>query len=110
MNKKLSEIICHDNFNILCRVNALMQDIIYLKNENRSISQRTNNLRKKHIDYIRTIIENKGNKAILREYDKKIDSNVNLELLLSKLQKHNSNIIKKHRAKIQELRKGLVCT
>ena len=31
MNKHSSEIICHDNFNILCRVNDIMQEIIHLK-------------------------------------------------------------------------------
>ena len=37
MNKQLSEIICHDNFNILCRINGVMRDIIRLKSENRSM-------------------------------------------------------------------------
>ena len=46
MNKQLSEIICHDNFNIICRINDVMRDIICLKNENRSIGQRINHLNK----------------------------------------------------------------
>ena len=37
MNKQLSEIICHDNFNIMCSVNGVMRDIIRLKSENRSM-------------------------------------------------------------------------
>ena len=108
MNKQLSEIIYHDNFNILCRVNAKMRDIIHLKNENRSIGQRINYLHKKRYEYIKVIKNNKGNKNILREYDKKIDSNINLQVLLAKLQKHNSKLILKHRSKIQQLRKELV--
>ena len=46
MNNESSEVICHDNFNILCRVNAIMRDIICLKNENRSIRQRIKHLNK----------------------------------------------------------------
>ena len=105
MIKELSEITCHDNFNILSRINAIMQDIIHLKSKNRSISQRINNLHKKHYEYIKVIKNNKGNKNILREYDKKIDSNINLQVLLAKLQKKNSKLVIKHRNKIQELRK-----
>ena len=108
MNKQLSEIICHDNFNILCRVNVIMQDIIHLKNENKSIGQRIKYLRQKRIEYIKVITSNKGNKNILREYDKKIDPNVNLVILLAKLQKSNSKLILKYRNKIQQLRKELV--
>lgn len=108
MNNHSSEITCHDNFNILCRVNAIMRDIIRLKSENRSIGQRINYLHKKRYEYIKVIKNNKGNKNILREYDKKIDSNINLQVLLTKLQKSNSKLIIKHRNKIQELRKELV--
>lgn len=108
MNNQLSEIICHDNFNILRMINAIMRDIIRLKSENRSVGQRINNLHKKRSEYIKVIKNNKGNKDILREYDKKIDSNTNLQVLLTKLQKHNSKLILKHRSKIQELRKELV--
>lgn len=108
MNNQSSEIICNDNFNILRRVYAIMQDIIHLKNENRSIGQRINNLHQKRYEYIKVIKNNEGNKNILREYDKKIDSNINLQVLLAKLQKHNSKLILKHRGKIQQLRKGLV--
>ena len=107
MNKLLSDITVN-TFNILCRINAIMQDIIDLKNENKSIGQRINYLRQKRIEYIKVITSNKGNKNILREYDKKIDSNINLEVLLTKLQRHNSKLILKHRSKIQQLRKELV--
>ena len=107
MNKQLSEITVN-TFNILRRVNAIMQDIIDLKNENRSIHQRINYLRQKRIEYIKVVTSNKGNKNILREYDKKIDSNINLEILLTKLQRHNSKLILKHRNEIQQLRKELV--
>ena len=107
MNNLLSDITVN-TFNILCRMNDVMQDIICLKNENRSIGQRINHLRWKRIEYIKVIKNNKGNKNLLREYDKKIDSNVNLDILLTKLQKHNSKLILKHRSKIQQLRKELV--
>ena len=109
MNKKLlSKFIKADNFYILCKVNANMRDIIRLKNENRSISQRINHLHKKRSEYIRVIKNNKGNKNILREYNKKSDSSINLEILLIKLQKSNSKLILRHRNKIQQLRKELV--
>ena len=107
MIKELSEITCHDNFNILRMINAKMQEIIRLKSENRSIGQRINYLHKKRYEYIKVIKNNKGNKNILREYDKKIDSNINLEVLLVKLQKQNSKLVLKHRSKIQQLRKEL---
>ena len=105
MNKHSSEIICHDNFNILRSVNGVMQEIIRLKSENRSIRQRIKHLHKKRSEYIKVIKSNKGNKNILREYDKKADSNINLEILLTKLQKSNSKLILRHRSKIQQLRK-----
>ena len=108
MNNQQSEIICKDNFDNLRRVNAIMQDVIHLKNENRSIGQRINNLHQKRYEYIKVIKSNKGNKNILREYDKKINSNINLQVLLAKLQKHNSKLILRHRNKIQQLRKELV--
>ena len=95
-------------FNILCRINTIMQDIVDLKNENKSIGQRINYLSQKRIEYIKVITSNKGNKNILREYDKKIDSNINLVILLTKLQKSNSKLILKYRNKIQQLRKELV--
>ena len=107
MNNLLSDITVN-TFNILCRTNDVMQDIIRLKNENRSISQRINHLHKKRSEYIKVIKSNKGNKNILREYDKKADSNINLEILLTKIQKYNSKLILKHRNKIQQLRKELV--
>ena len=109
MNKKLlSKFINADNFYILSRINAKMRDIIHLKNENRSIGQRINHLHQKRGEYIKVIKNNKGNKSLLREYDKKIDSNINLQVLLAKLQKHNSKLILKHRNGIQQLRKSLV--
>ena len=108
MNKQLSEIICHDNFNIICRINDVMQEIIRLKSENRDISQRINNLHQKRYEYIKVIKNNNGNKYLLREYNKKIDSNINLEVLLVKLQRQNSKLVLKHRSKIRELRKELV--
>ena len=108
MNKKLTNIVWHENFYISCRVNDVMQDIIHLKNENRSISQRINHLHKKRSEYIKVIKSNKGNKNILREYDKKAESNINLEILLTKIQKYNSKLILNHRNKIQQLRKELV--
>ena len=108
MNNHSSEIICNDNFNILRMINAKMQEIIRLKSENRSIGQRINYLHKKRYEYIKVIKNNKGNKNILREYDKKIDSNINLEVLLVKLQTQNSKLVLKHRSKIRELRKELV--
>ena len=107
MNNHSSEIICNDNFNILRMINAKMQEIIRLKSENRSIGQRINYLHKKRYEYIKVIKNNKGNKNILREYDKKIDSNINLEVLLVKLQRQNSKLVLKHRSKIQQLRKEL---
>ena len=85
-----------------------MRDIIHLKSENRSIGQRINNLHKRRGEHIKVIKNNKGNKNILREYNKKIDSNINLEVLLVKLQRQNSKLVLKHRSKIRELRKELV--
>ena len=108
MNKQSSEITCHDNFNILCRINDVLQNTICLKNENRSIGQRINHFHQKRGEHIKVIKNNKGNKDLLREYNKKIDSNINLDILLTKLQKHNSKLILKHRSKIQQLRKELV--
>ena len=107
MNNQLPDITVN-TFNILCRMNDIMKDIIHLKNENRSISQRINHLHQKRSEYIKIIKHNKGDKNILREYDKKIDSNINLEVLLTKLQKSNSKLILKHRSEIQQLRKDLV--
>ena len=107
MNKQLSEIICHDNFNIMCSVNGVMRDIIRLKNENRSFGQRINNLRQKRSEYIKVIKNNKGNKDILQEYNKKVDYTISSDVMLTKLQTYNSKLIIKYRSEIQELRKGL---
>ena len=95
------------DFKIL-KYNDIMQEIIHLKNENKSICQRIKYLRKKRIEYIKVITSNKGNKHILREYDKKIDSNVNLVILLTKLQKSNSKLIIKYRSGIRQLKNELV--
>ena len=108
MNKRLVEIVNGNDIHTLHKINAVMQDIIHLKNENKSIGQRINLVHQKRSEYIKVIKNNKGNKNILREYDKKIDSNINLQILLTKLQKHNSKLILKHRNEIQQLRKELV--
>ena len=111
MNKKLlSKFIKADNFYILCKVNANMRDIIRLKNENRSISQRINHLHKLNQLNIKEIQKavKSGNHSLYQEYEKKNDSIFNLMYLLYKLQRHNSKLILKHRSKIQELRKELV--
>ena len=110
MNKQLSEIICHDNFNIICRINDVMQDIIHLKNENRSIRQRIKHLNKLNQLNVKEILKavKIDNHSLYQEYEKKNDSNFNLMYLLFKLQRHNSKLILKHRSKIQELRKELV--
>ena len=107
MNNQLPDITVN-TFNVLCRMNDVTQEIIRLKSENRSIRQRINHLHQKRGEYIKVVKNNKGNKDILREYDKKIDSNINLRLLLDKLQKYNSKLILKHRSKIQQLRKELM--
>ena len=105
MNKYPSEIICHDNFNILCRVNDIMQDIIHLKNENRSLSQRMKTLGDKvtklTLHIAKATTNNKGN-------FRKRNSYCNLIRILEDSQKRNSKLILKHRSKIQELRKELV--
>ena len=108
MNKKLlSKFIKADNFYILCRVNAIMRDIIRLKSENRSFGQRINNLRQKRSEYIKVIKNNKGNKDILQEYNKKVDYTISSDVMLTKLQTYNSKLIIKCRSEIQELRKEL---
>ena len=107
MTKKLPDITVN-TFNILCRMNDIMQEIIHLKNENRSFGQRINNLRQKRSEYIKVIKNNKGNKDILQEYNKKVDYTISSDVMLTKLQTYNSKLILKHRSKIQELRKGLV--
>ena len=105
MTKQLSEIICNDNFNILRRVNAIMRDIIRLKSENRSISQRMKTLGGEVTKLTLHIAkENTNNKGNLR----KRHSYCNLIRMLEDLQNRNSKLILKHRSKIQELRKELV--
>ena len=107
MNNQLPEITVN-TFNILCRINDIMREIICLKNENRSFRQRINHLLQKRSEYIKVIKNNKDIKDILREYNEKIDSNINREIFLTKLQKYNSKLILQHRNEIQQLRKGLV--
>ena len=105
MNKQLSEIICHDKFNIICRINDVMRDIICLKNENRSIGQRMKTLGDKvtklTLHIAKATTNNKGN-------FRKRNSYCNLIRILEDSQKRNSKLILKHRSKIQELRKELV--
>ena len=105
MNKKLTNIVWHENFYISCRINAIMQDIIHLKNENRSISQRVKTLGGEVTKLTLHIAkENTNNKGNLR----KRHSYCNLIRMLEDLQNRNSKLILKHRSKIQELRKELV--
>ena len=105
MNKHSSEIICHDNFNILRRINAIMQEIIHLKNENRSVGQRMKTLGDKvtklTLHIAKATTNNKGN-------FRKRNSYCNLIRILEDSQKRNSKLILKYRSKIQELRKELV--
>ena len=105
MNNQLSEIICHDNFNILCRINDVMRDIIRLKSENRSVGQRMKTLGDKvtklTLHIAKATTNNKGN-------FRKRNSYCNLIRILEYSQKRNSKLILKHRSKIQELRKELV--
>lgn len=105
MNKHLLETICHDNFNILRMINAIMRDIIHLKNENKSIGQRMKTLggevTKLTLHIAKETTNNKGN---LR----KRNSYCNLIRILEESQNRNSKLILKHRSKIQQLRKGLV--
>ena len=108
MNKHSSEIICDDNFDILRMINAKMRDIICLKKENRSFSQRIKHLHQKHSEYLKIIKINKDYKDILRDYNEKIDSNINREIFLTKLQEYNSKLILNYRNEIQQLRKELV--
>ena len=109
MSNQLPDITVN-TFNILCRMNDIMQDIIDLKNENRSIRQRINHLNKLNqlnVKEIRKALKSE-NHSLYQEYEKKNDSNFNLMYLLYKLQRHNSKLILKHRSKIQQLRKELV--
>ena len=105
MNNHSSEIICHNNFNIICRINDVMQEIIRLKNENKSISQRMKTLGDKvtklTLHIAKATTNNKGN-------FRKRNSYCNLIRILEDSQKRNSKLILKHRNGIQQLRKGLV--
>ena len=64
MNNQLPDITVK-TFNILCRINAIMQDIIDLKNENKSIGQRINYLRQKRIEYIKVITHDFSPKSFI---------------------------------------------
>ena len=104
MNKQLPEITVN-TFNILCRMNDIMQDVIRLKNENKSISRRMKTLDDKvtklTLHIAKATTNNKGN-------FRKRNSYCNLIRILEDSQKRNSKLILKHRSKIQELRKELV--
>ena len=108
MNKRLVEIVNGDDIHTLHKINAIMQDIICLKKENRSFSQRINHLHRKRSEYLKVIKINKDCKDILRDYNEKLDSNINREIYLTKLQKYNSKLILNYRNEIQELRKEWV--
>lgn len=89
------------------KIDNIREDIIYLKTENRHIGQRI-----KHLDicisaYKNEIQNNRCNHSIYREFYKKVNSNMNLRMLLLKLQISNSKLIRKHRAKLKELRHNL---
>mgnify|MGYP007049061031 FL=1 len=110
MNKRLVEIVNGNDIHTLHKINAVMQDIIHLKNENRSIRQRIkhlNKLNQLNVKEIRKAVKSE-NHSLYQEYEKKTNSNFNLMYLLFKLQRHNSKLILKHRSKIQQLRKELV--
>ena len=107
MNNQVSEITVN-TFNVLCRMNDVMRDIICLKKENRSFSQRIKHLHQKRSEYLKIIKINKDYKDILRDYNEKLDSNINREIYLTKLQKYNSKLILNYRNEIQQLRKELV--
>ena len=104
MNNLLSDITVN-TFNILCRMNDVMQEIIRLKNENRSISQRMKTLGDKvtklTLHIAKATTNNKGN-------FRKRNSYCNLIRILEDSQKRNSKLILKHRNEIQQLRKELV--
>ena len=104
MNNLLSDITVN-TFNILCRMNDVMQEIIRLKNENKSISQRMKTLGDKvtklTLHIAKATTNNKGN-------FRKRNSYCNLIRILEDSQKRNSKLILKRRSKIQQLRKELV--
>ena len=110
MNKRLVEIVNGNDIHTLHKINAVMQDIIHLKNENRSIRQRIkhlNRLNQLNAKEMRKAVE-LDNHSLYQEYEKKTNSNFNLMYLLYKLQRHNSKLILKHRNEIRELRKELM--
>ena len=104
MNNQVSEITVN-TFNVLCRMNDVMQDIIHLKNENRSISQRMKTLNgevtKLTLHIAKATTNNKGNLRKRHSY-------CNLIRILEESQKRNSKLILNYRNEIQQLRKELV--
>ncbi len=104
MDKQFPRITV-STFNILCKISAIMQDIIHLKNENKSIGQRMKTLdeevTKLTLHIAKATTNNKGN---LR----KCNSYCNLIHILEESQNRNSKLILKHRNKIQQLKKELV--
>lgn len=89
------------------KIDNIRKDIVYLKTENRQIGQRIRYLDICRIDYKNVIKNNRCNHSIYREFYKKVDSNMNLRVLLTKLQISNSKLIRKHRAKLKELQHNL---
>lgn len=107
MPKDVMEIISKPQFTIELKIYEIMFNTIKLKSENRDIGQRIRNLHQNRNECIKTIKLNMGNHSLHKGFNKKIDSNINLHILLSKLQDNNSKLILKHRAKIKELQKEL---
>ena len=105
MNKRLVEIVNGNDIHTLHKINAVMQEIIRLKNENRSISQRIKTLGDKvtklNLHIAKATTNNKGN-------FRKRNSYCNLIRILEDSQKRNSKLILKHRNEIRELRKELM--
>ena len=105
MNKKLTNIVWYENFYVSCKINAVFQDIIHLKNENRSINQRMKTLGDKvtklTLHIAKATTNNKGN-------FRKRNSYCNLIRILEDSQKRNSKLILQHRNEIQQLRKELI--
>ena len=105
MNKKLTNMVWYENFYVSCKINAVFQDIIHLKNENRSISQRMKTLGDKvtklTLHIAKATTNNKGN-------FRKRNSYCNLIRILEDSQKRNSKLILQHRNEIQQLRKELI--
>lgn len=89
------------------KIDNIREDIIYLKTENRHIGQRIKHLDSCRSAYMNIIKNNRGDHSMYRGFNKKVDSNMNLRMLLIKLQSSNSKLIIKHRAKLKDLRNNL---